>query len=82
MNLTLLPLLQQLVLVLAAIVLFLSFVLLAQNRLISAIHAFAWQGALVAANQFRQRRRLPALKGAQQLGVCATLLMGRHSLTR
>jgi hydrogenase-4 component E len=49
MSMTLLPLLQQLVLVLAAIVLFLSFVLLAQNRLISAIHAFAWQGALVAA---------------------------------
>ncbi|HYN76501.1 MAG TPA: formate hydrogenlyase [Lamprocystis sp. (in: g-proteobacteria)] len=49
MNLTLLPLLQQLVLVMAAIVLFLSFVLLAQVRLISAIHAFAWQGALVAA---------------------------------
>jgi hydrogenase-4 component E len=49
MNMTALPLLQQLVLVLAAIVLFLSFVLLAQTRLISAIHAFAWQGALVAA---------------------------------
>ena len=46
---SLLPILQQLVLVLAALVLFLSFVLLAQNRLISAIHAFAWQGALVAA---------------------------------
>lgn len=49
MSLTLLPILQQLVLVLAALVLFLSFVLLAQSRLISAIHAFAWQGALVAA---------------------------------
>ena len=49
MSLTLLPILQQLVLVLAALVLFLSFVLLAQNRLISAIHTFAWQGALVAA---------------------------------
>ncbi len=49
MSLTLLPLLQQGVLVLAAIVLFLSFVLLAQTRVLSAIHAFAWQGALVAA---------------------------------
>lgn len=49
MSLALLPLLQQLVLVLAAIVLFLSFVLLAQTRLLSAIHVFAWQGALVAA---------------------------------
>ena len=44
-----LPPLQQLVLVLAAVVLFSSFVLLAQSRLVSSIHAFAWQGALVAA---------------------------------
>ncbi|MBK5964330.1 formate hydrogenlyase [Thiocystis minor] len=49
MTLALLPLLQQFVLLLAALVLFLSFVLLAQARLISAIHSFAWQGALVAA---------------------------------
>jgi hydrogenase-4 component E len=49
MNLPELPLLQQLVVLLAALVLFLSFVLLAQSRLVSAIHAFAWQGALVAA---------------------------------
>lgn len=41
--------LQQLMLVLAAVVLFSSFVLLAQPRLVSAIHAFAWQGALAAA---------------------------------
>jgi hydrogenase-4 component E len=40
--------LQQLMVVLAAIVLFTSFVLLEQARLVSAIHAFAWQGALVA----------------------------------
>jgi hydrogenase-4 component E len=44
-----LPLLQQLVLLLAALVLFTSFALLAQARLVSAIHVFAWQGALVAA---------------------------------
>lgn len=43
-----LPWLQQLVLVLAALVLFTSFVLLEQARLVAAIHAFAWQGALVA----------------------------------
>lgn len=49
MNLPALPLLQQLVVLLAALVLFLSFVLLAQSRLVSAIHAFAWQGVLVAA---------------------------------
>lgn len=49
MTLAQLPLLQQLVLVLAALVLFSSFVLLTQARLVSAIHAFAWQGALLAA---------------------------------
>jgi len=43
-----LTLLQQTVLVLAAIVLFLSFILLAQPRLLAAIRAFAWQGALLA----------------------------------
>ena len=48
MNLAHLPVLEQLVLVLAALVLFTSFVLLAQGRLVSAIHAFAWQGALTA----------------------------------
>lgn len=49
MSITALPLLEQLVLVLAALVLFTSFVLLQQARLVAAIHAFAWQGALVAA---------------------------------
>lgn len=49
MSILQLPALQQLVLVLAAVVLFSSFVLLAQARLVSSIHAFAWQGALVAA---------------------------------
>jgi hydrogenase-4 component E len=42
-------LLHSFVLVLAALVLFTSFALLSQPRLLSAIHAFAWQGALVAA---------------------------------
>jgi len=40
---------EQAVLILAALVLFTSFSLLAQTRIISSIHAFAWQGALVAA---------------------------------
>lgn len=43
-----LPLLQQLMLVLSAVALFTSFVLLEQARLVAAIHAFAWQGVLVA----------------------------------
>jgi hydrogenase-4 component E len=46
MNLEQLPLLQQLMVVLAAVVLFTSFVLLEQARIVSAIHA--WQGVLVA----------------------------------
>jgi hydrogenase-4 component E len=44
-----LPPLHSIVLVLAALALFASFALLAQPRLLSAIHAFAWQGAHVAA---------------------------------
>jgi hydrogenase-4 component E len=49
MSIVELPPLQQLVLVLAALVLFSSFVLLAQARLVAAVHSFAWQGALAAA---------------------------------
>jgi hydrogenase-4 component E len=48
MSLEHLPLLQQLMVVLAAVVLFTSFVLLEQARLVAAIHAFAWQGVLVS----------------------------------
>lgn len=48
MNLEHLPFLQQLMVVLAAMALFTSFVLLEQVRLVAAIHAFAWQGVLVA----------------------------------
>lgn len=48
MSLALLPVLQQLMIVLAAVVLFTSFVLLEQARLVAAIHAFAWQGVLAA----------------------------------
>lgn len=40
--------LQQMMVVLAAIALFTSFILLQQSRLVSAIHAFATQGVLVA----------------------------------
>lgn len=49
MSLASLPLLDQAVLVLAAMALFSAFALLAQSRLLAAIHVFAWQGALVAA---------------------------------
>lgn len=48
MNLTDLPIMEQAIFVLAALVLFASFALLSQTRLISSIHSFAWQGAMVA----------------------------------
>ena len=43
-----LPLYQQAILTLAAMVMFTSFALLAQNRVVPMIHIFAWQGLLVA----------------------------------
>ncbi len=47
-ELTELSLLQQMIFVLAALVLLSSFILLSQNRLTASIHSFAAQGALVA----------------------------------
>lgn len=52
MNMLDLSLLQQLVLVLSALVLLSSFILLYQARLVTAIHVFAWQGAMIAAITF------------------------------
>ena len=49
MNIEALSLLEQSMLVLASLVLFTSFVLLEQARLVAAIHAFAWQGVLISA---------------------------------
>ncbi len=48
-SLTALNLSEQMILVLAALVLLASFSLLLQQRLVAVIHTFAWQGALVAA---------------------------------
>lgn len=48
MNLMHLGLLEQAVFVLAALVVFASFVLLSQPRLTSMVHTFAWQGGLLA----------------------------------
>ena len=46
--LTQLPLYEQAILTLAAMIMFTSFVLLAQNRVLAMIHVFAWQGFLLA----------------------------------
>lgn len=42
-----LPFAEQIILTLAALILFSSFLLLAQRRVISLIHTFAWQGGLL-----------------------------------
>lgn len=47
MNLTQLPLPEQIVLTLAALILLTSFLLLVQSRIVSLIHTFAWQGVLL-----------------------------------
>jgi len=76
MSLTELPLLEQFMLVLSALVLFTSFVLLAQARLISTIHAFAWQGALVAA----VTTVVAATGGSGHLYFSALLTLGLKAL--
>jgi hydrogenase-4 component E len=48
MNLTQLSLYDQAILLFAAFVLFTSFVMLAQARIVPLIHTFAWQGVLLA----------------------------------
>ncbi len=48
MNIIALPLGEQAILTLAAMVLFTSFILLAQPRIVSAIRTFAWQGILLS----------------------------------
>lgn len=49
MDLTMLSLDEQAILALAAMILFTSFALLAQSRLLAIVQTFAWQGALLAA---------------------------------
>lgn len=76
MSLVEISLLQQLVLVLAALVLFTSFVLLEQSRLVSAIHVFAWQGALVAAIT----ALVATTEAATHLYISAGLTLGLKAL--
>ncbi len=70
MNLVQLSLLEQAVFVLAALILFLSFTLLAQSRLVSGIHVFAWQGAVLAG-----ATALVAASGAHHLFISAGLTL-------
>lgn len=47
MQITTLPVSEQLILTMAALILFTSFLLLAQTRIVTLIHTFAWQGGLL-----------------------------------
>lgn len=76
MNLLHLTLTEQAVFVLAALVLFTSFALLAQARLLAAVHAFAWQGALVAA----ATALMAAAGGEAHLYLSAALTLGLKAL--
>ncbi len=76
MNLLQLSLLEQAIFVLAALILFVSFSLLAQRRLVASIHAFAWQGALVAA----VAALVAAASGENHLYMSAILTFGLKAL--
>lgn len=76
MNLTQLTLLEQAVFVLAALVLFLSFAMLAQARLLAGIHVFAWQGAVLAG----ATALVAAAGGEPHLFISAGLTFGLKAL--
>jgi hydrogenase-4 component E len=76
MNLTHLSLLEQTIFVLAALVVFVSFVLLSQPRLTAMVHAFAWQGALLAA----MTAVVAAAGGEGHLYLSALLTLGLKAL--
>jgi len=76
MTLAALSLQEQAVLILAALVLFTSFVLLAQARLLACIHAFAWQGALVAGTT----ALIAFVSGKEHLYISALLTLSLKAL--
>ena len=76
MGLDQLSLLQQLMILLSALVLFTSFALLEQARLVAAIHAFAWQGVLVA----MVTAVVAAGSGLEHLFFSAALTLGLKAL--
>lgn len=76
MNLMQLSLLEQTVLVLAALALFLSFALLSQARLTTMVHLFAWQGALLAL----LTAVVAGVNGTHHLYISALLTLGLKAL--
>ncbi len=76
MSLPQLSLAQQALFVLAALAMFSSFALLAQTRILSAIHAFAWQGVLVAG----ATALVALVSGRHHLYLSAVLTLGLKGL--
>jgi hydrogenase-4 component E len=76
MNLAHLSLLEQTILVLGALALFLSFALLPQARLTTMVHLFAWQGALLAL----LTAVVAGVGGAHHLYISAALTLGLKAL--
>lgn len=67
-----LPFAEQVILTLASLILFSSFLLLAQNRVISLIHTFAWQGGLL----FLTTVMMAATFGRHHLYISAAITLG------
>lgn len=76
MNIAAMSLFEQAVLVLAALVLFTSFMLLASQRLVALIRIFAWQGTLLAATT----AVVAFVSGRHHLYISAALTLGLKAL--
>ena len=72
MVLSSLPLAEQVILTLASLILFTSFLLLAQSRLFGLINTFAWQGVLL----FLATVMMAATYGRHHLYISAALTLG------
>ncbi len=72
MQLAVLPLSEQIILTLAALILFTSFLLLAQTRIVTLIHTFAWQGVLL----FLATVLVAFVSGRHHLLISAAMTLG------
>jgi len=72
MNFPMLTFSEQLILTLAALILFSSFLLLAQTRMVGLIHTFAWQGVLL----FAATVLMASSSGHHHLFISAALTLG------
>ena len=72
MQMAVLPLSEQMILTLAALILFTSFLLLAQTRIVTLIHTFAWQGVLL----FLATVLVAFVSGRHHLLISAAMTLG------